>query len=150
MSGSHTRKAQAIQNVLTMMSKQAGPQRFTSQVKLISAAPDKCQFEFKVAERDLNMSGVLHGGVSATVVDQFTSLSLIDGEELDPEWNIANLPVSTDLNVSYLGPAKEGDIIHFETELVKSGRQFKCVNCTGKLKESEKLVVTCRQTLFKA
>lgn len=152
MSGNHARKAQAIRNVMAIMSKQSGPQRFTSQTKLISAAPTKCQFEFKVAERDLNMFGTLHGGISATIVDVLTNLTLIDGKELDGQSNIEkSLGVSTELNISYLGKATEGEIVLFETELIKSGRNLSFLNCVGSVKDSEpeKVVVAGRHTLVK-
>ena len=132
MGGNYARKAQAIRNVMEIMAKQKGPQRFTSQTQLISVAPDKCKFDFKITERDVNMFGTLHGGISATIVDVLTNLALIDGTELDGEINMDKLGVSTDLNISYLGKAKEGDIVTFETELMKSGKTLNFLTCTGK------------------
>ena len=136
MCGNHARKAQAIRNVMEVLSKQKGPQRFTSQTKLISAAPEKCQFEFKVAERDLNMYGTLHGGISATIVDVLT--------------NVDRLAISTELNMSYLGTAKEGDVVVFETELMKEGKTLNFLTCSGKIKDTESHVIAGRHTLINA
>ena len=150
MSGSNYRKFQAIHHLLTTMSKQAGPQGLASQTKLISATPTKCQFEFKVTERDLNIIGILDSGVSATLVDLVTIITLVDSEELDSRTNSKNLGVSTELNISFLDEVKEGETVHFETELIKSGRNINFLNCIGKVKNSEyeKVVVVGRHTVL--
>ena len=62
------------------------------QVRVISGGEGKCVFEMTVCEEHRNRMGVLHGGMTATLVDSLSTMALVS----------AGAPpgVSVDLNVS--------------------------------------------------
>lgn len=54
-----------------------GFSRVFKNIKLISACDGKCQAEFTVGEEHLNGAGGLHGGFTATVIDNYTTYALM-------------------------------------------------------------------------
>ena len=47
----------------------------------MAAAPGKCSCELKLDEFHLNLTGGLHGGFTATLVDQVSSMAIICAEK---------------------------------------------------------------------
>ena len=84
-------------------------------VQVISAADGKVHCEMPVHEEHLNMRGFLHGGFTATLVDNVTTCALATCEK--PVFG-----VSVDLNVSYLASAKQGDTLTVKAEVLKRGK----------------------------
>ena len=77
-------------------------------------------------ERDIDhLNGSLHSGISATIVDGVTYCHLLHDETESDK-----MAVTTDLNISYLGTAKEGDVLTLDTELLKSGKSLCFLKCT--------------------
>lgn len=55
---------------------------FNLQLRFISASDGKLTAEFKVAEEHLNQQGGLHGGFTATLVDNITGYALLTQSEI--------------------------------------------------------------------
>lgn len=60
-------------------------------MQIISGGEGKCVAEFKVTEEHLNKGGGLHGGLTATIIDNFTTYALMSSG--------ASPGVSVNLNV---------------------------------------------------
>ena len=68
-----------------------------------------------VEEGHLNRVGTLHGGMTATLIDILTTCAVYTKPP-------HQLGVSIDMSISYLRPAKVGDEIVINTEVVKMGQ----------------------------
>ena len=89
-------------------------------------------FEFTVLETQLNPNGILHGGVMATMLDE-----LMGGAT----WTLNKpYPFATiNLQVDYLSPAKVGEVIRGEANVIKAGSTV--VHAEAKLYNSKNLVI---------
>ncbi|MCB9074942.1 MAG: PaaI family thioesterase [Chitinophagales bacterium] len=89
-------------------------------------------FEFTILETQLNPNGILHGGVMATMLDE-----LMGGAT----WTLNKpYPFATiNLQVDYLSPAKVGEVIRGEANVIKAGSTV--VHAEAKLYNSKNLVI---------
>ena len=92
-----------------------------------------CVVELTVGEMHLNMGGVAHGGIHATMLDTAmggTLVSIISKNE----WC-----ATAQLNISYLNPAKEGDHLVSTAEVVRKGRHLAHVEGSLVTEEGERI-----------
>ena len=92
-----------------------------------------CVVELTVGEMHLNMGGVAHGGIHATLLDTAmggTLVSIISKNE----WC-----ATAQLNISYLNPAKEGDHLVCTAEVVRKGRHLAHVEGSLVTEEGERI-----------
>ncbi len=77
-----------------------------------------CKVELTVGERHLNMGGVAHGGIHATLLDTSMGGTLVSsiGEE---EWC-----ATAQLDISYLNAVKEGVRLVATSEVVRRGKNI--------------------------
>jgi len=98
-----------------------------------------CVVELTVGEKHLNMGGMAHGGVHATLLDTSmggTLVSIISKEE----WC-----ATAQLDISYLNAVNEGDHLVATAEVIRRGRNLAHVE--GKLVTGEgNLVATAKGT----
>ena len=112
-----------------------GFSKITDTCRLVSAAEGKCSVEFEVDERMSNMFGTLHGGVSASMVDIFTTGALVATPKGAPG-------VSVDLHMTYLASAKVGETVVLDAEVIRAGKSLAFTKADLKLKHTGKLVAT--------
>ncbi|XP_012596807.1 acyl-coenzyme A thioesterase 13 isoform X2 [Microcebus murinus] len=108
-------------------------------VTVVSAVPGKVVCEMKVEEEHTNRMGTLHGGLTATLVDDISTVALLCTER--------GLPgVSVDMNITYMSPAKIGEDVVITAHILKQGRTlaFASVDLTNKA--TGKLVAQGRHT----
>lgn len=80
----------------------------------------KMNAHFVVNEEHLNRQGTLHGGCATTIVDMMTAYNY-----LGHLGDFSSFPgLSVTLDVKFLTPAFEGDLIEVETCLVKRGKSL--------------------------
>lgn len=98
-----------------------------------------CVVELTVGQKHLNMGGMAHGGVHATMLDTAmggTLVSLISKEE----WC-----ATAQLDISYLNAVDQGDHLVATAEVVRRGRNL--AHIEGRLVTGEeKLVATAKGT----
>uniref|UniRef100_T1GG41 Thioesterase domain-containing protein n=1 Tax=Megaselia scalaris TaxID=36166 RepID=T1GG41_MEGSC len=70
-----------------------GFDRVIKNVEILSCADGKCSAKFNVSDEQVNMGGGLHGGFTATLVDNITTYALMSKG--------THPGVSVDLHVSY-------------------------------------------------
>lgn len=105
----------------------------------MSVENGKCLAKFKVAKDHVNMFGGLHGGFTASLVDNITTYALLSKG--------SHPGVSVSLNVSYLKAAKEGDSVIVEGNTVKTGKNLAYMECELK-HEDGSVIAKGAQTKF--
>ncbi|XP_053570780.1 acyl-coenzyme A thioesterase 13 [Bombina bombina] len=125
--------------MLKSITEGSGFDRVMSKVALVSASPGKVICELKVEEEHTNRAGTLHGGLTATLVDNVSTVALLHTERGAPG-------VSVDMNITYMNAAKIGDVILITAQVLKQGKSlaFATVDLTNK--ETGKLVAQGRHT----
>ncbi|XP_055301954.1 acyl-coenzyme A thioesterase 13-like isoform X2 [Sitodiplosis mosellana] len=101
-----------------------------------------CLAEFVVKKENLNAGGGLHGGFTATVVDNFTTYALVTTN--------SSPGVTVDLHVSYLKGAREGDTIIVDAKAVKTGKTLAYLECELRNKNTGQIIAKGSQTKFVA
>jgi acyl-coenzyme A thioesterase 13 len=87
--------------------------------------------EFTVREEMTNPMGILHGGISATMLDEVLGATVFSlGDE--------HFFVSVNLNVDYLSSAQVGEVVTAQSQVVRKGRNIvhaecRLTNAEGKL-----------------
>ncbi|KAM6185929.1 acyl-coenzyme A thioesterase 13 [Rhynchocyon petersi] len=130
---------QSIQEVLKALTKVRCFDRVLEKVTLVSCVPGKVVCQMKVDEEHTNKMGTLHGGLTATLVDNISTLALLSTERGAPG-------VSVDMNITYMSPAKIGEDILITAHVLKQGKTlaFASVDLTNKA--TGKLIAQGRHT----
>ncbi|XP_062952969.1 acyl-coenzyme A thioesterase 13 [Cynocephalus volans] len=113
--------------------------RVLEKVTFVSSAPEKLVCEMKVEEQHTNKMGTLHGGFTATLIDNISTLLLLCSER-------GVTGVSVDMNITYMSPAKLGEDIVITAHILKQGKTlaFASVDLTNKA--TGKLIAQGRHT----
>ena len=142
-----------IRNTLKVLTESNKFDRVLNKVQIVSASNGRLTAEMEVTEESLNWSDSLHGGMTATLVDQLSSLALttalVKEEDLKTETNFAKVKsVSLDLSISYLNGVKKGETLLIEAKTLKFGKTiaFLCVDIFNK--QTNQLVVTGKHTKY--
>ena len=109
-------------------------------VELLSFEEGKASFKMIVDESHLNRPGTLHGGMTATLVDTLTTAVLASKPPHKPG-------VSVDMSISYLRPAKPGQEIIINAEVVKTGKVL-AFTAAELLHKDGKLIAKASHTKF--
>lgn len=125
-----------VTGVLQKMIDNGGHDVNLKKVKVVEVKDNgTCIAELTVEKEHVNIFGTLHGGLIATLVDIITSLAVFAHPR-------QGKGVSVNLNVSYLKPAKLGDLIVIEGTTDKAGRTLAYLSCKIYHKESGDVVAT--------
>jgi acyl-coenzyme A thioesterase 13 len=111
-----------------------------SSIKIIKIEGPKVFAEFLVEKEHLNISNNLFGGFTASLVDIGGTLAIAAKE--------GKFGVSTDMSISFLRAANEGDVVRIESKLVKSGRNL-CFTTT-ELYVGDDMIATGSHTKYMA
>ena len=90
---------------------------FFSDIRIVSASHGSMTAELPLSPKLLNSKGGLHGSVSATIVDWAGGMAIAST-------GLEKTGLSTDIHVSYVGTAKEGDMLTIEGNASKVGRNM--------------------------
>ncbi|XP_033010601.1 acyl-coenzyme A thioesterase 13 [Lacerta agilis] len=115
--------------------------RVLNKMSVISATPGKIVCEMKVEEEHTNRGGTLHGGLTATLIDDVSTFALLYTERAAPG-------VSVDMNITYMSAAKIGDEIQITAEILKQGRKLAFANVDLINKATGKLIAQGRHTKY--
>ena len=116
------------------------------QAQITSIEKGRVIAEMKLSKEHCNILNTLHGGLSATLVDHFTSLTLIShfyAEGKEPPDS-----ASIELSMSYLSAIPEGREIRIEAENLRVGRKLAFLSAKIYDKQSRKLSVSGKHTKF--
>ncbi|KAF2272225.1 Thioesterase/thiol ester dehydrase-isomerase [Westerdykella ornata] len=95
-----------------------------SSTTLIYASKGTIRARLQLSHNHLNSHSSLHGSVSATIVDWAGGLAIAAYDLRD------KTGVSTDIHVSYLGTAREGEVVEIEAQVDKVGKRMAFTNVT--------------------
>jgi len=90
--------------------------------RIISVETGKLVFQYLIREEMTNPMGILHGGITAAIIDDAIGATVICYDE--PVFHVTLNNV-----VDYFNAAKAGDVIIAETLVIKKGRQVVNVQC---------------------
>ncbi|XP_059579503.1 acyl-coenzyme A thioesterase 13-like [Alligator mississippiensis] len=112
------------------------------QIKVLSATPGKIVCEMKVEQDFISEHGVMHGGLTATLIDVVSTAALMNSEK-------GVLGLSTDMNITYISAAKLGELL-ITAQILKQGKNmaFTSVDLTNKA--TGKLIAQGRHTKLMA
>ncbi len=100
----------------------------------------KISVEFTIREEMTNPVGVLHGGISAAILDDVIGMLVYTlGREF--------IFTSVNLNCDFLSAARQGDILTAQAEVIRAGRTV--VHCEGRIVTQDgKIVAKCASNLI--
>ncbi|XP_003389589.1 PREDICTED: acyl-coenzyme A thioesterase 13-like [Amphimedon queenslandica] len=129
-----------IQQLGKMLSETKSFDRVLSKVRIVSAAKGKLSCELTVGEEHTNLGGTLHGGLTATIIDSVSTWAIVSAEHPPG--------VSTDLNISYMRPAKIGETVIIDAECLKVGKTLAFASVSLLNKDTGKLIAQGRHTKY--
>ncbi|XP_034982309.1 acyl-coenzyme A thioesterase 13 [Zootoca vivipara] len=132
---------QSLRGLVKMLLESPGFDRVLNKMTVLSATPGKVVCEMKVEEEHTNRGGTLHGGLTATLVDNVSTLALLHTERAHPG-------VSVDMNITYMSAANIGDEIQITAEILKQGRTLAFANVDLRNKATGKLIAQGRHTKY--
>ncbi|KAF2108740.1 HotDog domain-containing protein [Lophiotrema nucula] len=93
-------------------------------VKLTHASKGVVRARLLLTKNHINAHGGIHGSVSATIVDWIGGMAIAAWD------NRTKTGVSTDIHISYVSSAKDGDTIEMEGTAEKVGGSLAYTSCT--------------------
>lgn len=110
--------------------------------RVVSHGDGKAVCEVDVTPAVQNVSGNLHGGAIATLVDHVGTWAIVSADRQ------GRPGVTTDLNVSYLAPAPAGATVVAQAAVLKVGKTLAFVTVDVRRKDDGVLVAQGRMTKF--
>ncbi|KAG2215954.1 hypothetical protein INT45_004088 [Circinella minor] len=110
-------------------------------LKVVNSEEGRVRAEFTVEKQHLNRLQSVHGGLLATVVDVGGSLALASK-------GLYATGVSTDINISYISGAKEGQVVTIDCRCDKLGKTLAFTSV--ELSSNGRLVAIGRHNKFVA
>ena len=103
----------------------------------------RCVASLKIDSEHTNRGGTLHGGLSALLVDNISTLALTLPEGQDFSYG-----VSVNMDLSYIKAAKIGDEVLIDAKVLKRGRTLAFLEVELRNKETDELLVKGSHTKF--
>lgn len=107
-----------------------------------SAENGALEFEYQVRPEWLNPVGNLHGGVTASIIDDIIGATMFSLNESYFYTTINNV-------IDYFSGAKAGETIIAQTIIVKKGKQFINAHCEIWNADKSRLIAKGNSNLFK-
>ncbi|KAF3815373.1 hypothetical protein GH733_016755 [Mirounga leonina] len=138
---------QNVRELMKAMTRGPGFDRVLEKVTLVSAAPGKVVCEMKVEDDHTNKYGTLHGGLTATLVDNVSTMALLCTERGAPGVSVdMNITYVSRLYYKYMSPAKIGEDIVITAHVLKQGKTLAFASVDLMNKTTGKLVAQGRHT----
>jgi uncharacterized protein (TIGR00369 family) len=109
---------------------------------LIRAAEGKLEYSHVIRKEMTNPLHILHGGVTAAIIDDAIGAAVYS-------LNNSRAYTTVNLNVDYFSPAKEGDVIIAQTNVIKKGRQIMNAECLVWNSDKTKLIAKGNSNLIR-
>nr|XP_018902687.1 PREDICTED: acyl-coenzyme A thioesterase 13-like isoform X2 [Bemisia tabaci] len=133
---------QLVRTLLKHSVELGGFGKVLEKINIVSAGEGQLTAEMKVEEEHTNYMETLHGGLSATIIDNLSSYALVTYK---PNQNRGS---SIDLKISYLNSAKVGDEIVITANTVKAGKTLAFLEAKITEKTSGKVIATATHIKF--
>ncbi len=106
-------------------------------------AGDEVTITLRIEEKHLNRSGLLHGGIAATVLDAVSGYKAERAMGLGPEARV----VTVSLTTNYLQAGRHGDLLTASASAVGKGKTIQHV--TAELRRQDGALVATANGIFK-
>ncbi|MCM3128796.1 PaaI family thioesterase [Paenibacillus provencensis] len=103
--------------------------------RLVSATEDGITIAITAEKKHTNSMGIIHGGVLSSLMDQAMGMVAVQAKQLDN-------CVTTNLNIHYLAPMREGELIVTAKVIHEAGRSL---TTTAEVRNAEG-VIGCMAT----
>lgn len=111
-------------------------------MELVEAGKGHARLRLPVDEPVHNLSGTLHGGAIATLVDIAGTLAIITADR------DGRSGVTTDLNISYFSPGLSGQAVVADAQVLKNGKTLAFVTVDVRRQNDNVLVAQGRMTKY--
>lgn len=107
--------------------------------KLITVEEGSLTVEFVIREEMTNPGKILHGGVTASMLDDVMGMTVFSlGRE--------SFYTTINLSIDYLLPAKVGDVVYVKSKVIRAGKTV--INMECEVRNSEhKIIAKCTSNL---
>ncbi len=109
---------------------------------VLKAEEGKLEFQYTVRKEMTNPIGILHGGVTAAIIDDVIGATMFAFGEEYFYTTINNV-------IDYFASAKLDDVIIAETQVIKKGKQFVNAQCEIWNADKTRLIAKGNSNLFK-
>ncbi|XP_035216054.1 acyl-coenzyme A thioesterase 13-like [Stegodyphus dumicola] len=113
---------------------------FPQKLEVMSAGAGQCVCELKIANEHKNRAGLLHGGMTSTLVDAVSTMALFS--------KIERPGVSIEMSVSFIRPANIGDELFIEGKILKVGKNLAFLTVDVKNKITGQIIAQGKHTKF--
>jgi acyl-coenzyme A thioesterase 13 len=122
----------------------ASPSPFMRWLKpvVLAAGWGKLSFRYTVRSEMINSIGILHGGVTAAIMDDIVGATMYTFNELYFYTTISN-------SIDYFAPAKTADALIAETSVIRKGKRMVNVQCEIWNEDHSKLIARGVSNLLK-
>jgi len=100
---------------------------------VVNAEKGALTFSYVIRHEMTNPYGILHGGVTAGIIDDLIGATVYSLGLNDAFTTVNN-------SIDYFAPAREGDLIIAKTSIVKRGRKIINLQCEVFLPEKDRLI----------
>jgi len=122
-----------MQQVFDKMNHTANFSRVAANLKVTKANKHSIVVEFVLREEHVNGKNTLHGGLTAALVDIVTARAV--------GLTVKDVPmVSVDISVSYMLPAKLGEVVTIEAVCLKIGKNIAFTEATFRRKSDNAII----------
>lgn len=114
---------------------QGSPSNFMNWLKptVINAEKGSLHCSYVVRNEMINPHGILHGGVTAGIIDDLIGATVFT-------LGLSQAYTTINNNIDYFAPAKEGDVIEAKTTIIKQGRTIINLQCEIWLPSKSRLI----------
>jgi acyl-coenzyme A thioesterase 13 len=109
---------------------------------VVIAEPGHLEFSYLIRNEMTNPLGILHGGVTAAIIDDLIGATLFTLSQQESYVTLNNV-------IDYFASAKEGDHIIAETKIIKKGSQVVNMQCEVWNESKTKLIAKGYSNMFK-
>ena len=91
-------------------------------IEIDSIEPGRARLSLEVREELLQLQGIMHGGVIATIIDTAVAFAIIGTSEPDDRFT------TVEMKVNYLAPIREGRVVA-DARLIRDDRRIVVADC---------------------
>lgn len=120
--------------------------RLFKEATILEASKGRILAEMQVTKEHTNFINSLHGGMSSSLVDHFSTVALKSyylADDIEPPTS-----VSVELSLSFLAAAGIGDTVIVEAETIRVGRKIAFLKANISNKANNKILVIGKHTKF--
>ena len=110
--------------------------------RIVSFGQGKARGEMDCATAVQNLNGMLHGGATAALIDHVGTVAIMSADR------DSRPGVTTDLNVTYMNPAKTGGKVYADATVLKIGKIMAYVTVDVRRAEDDVLVAQGRMSKY--